>query len=165
MPSVSVDRPNRDRAAGAIAAYMRGEIDNFRLDDETLSLDTDDRSLRDVALWIWHYYDDIKRHKVHASPDVWEVFGRCVVFLRTDLEWPARKARAHDWRYAPFASDEEWQAHRHLLETAKLPAYDPVLHQKSSWGPILGAEITPFRFAVGAVLIGLVVYVFSRFPC
>jgi hypothetical protein len=151
-----LDRPNRTRAANALAAYLRGEIDNFKLDDETLSLDTDDKTLRRLSWWLWGCYDDIKRHTVHATPEGWDFLGRCLAFLRTDLELAYRKPARHQSDYAPFRSHEEWLSHRHLLDPENLPAYDPDLHGKSPWGPILGAKIRLRWLALAAALLALI---------
>jgi len=136
-----LDRPNRTRAADALAAYLRGDIDNFKFSDETLDLDTKDKSLRELCWWLWHCYDDIKRHTVQATPEGWDFLCRCLAFLRTDLELAYRKPAPHQADFAPFQCPEEWLAHRHLLDAENLPAYDPARHDFSPWGPVLGAQL------------------------
>src|SRR5689334_12755142 len=105
-----LDRSNRTRAA----AYLRGEIDNFKLDDETLGLSTKDRALVDVSLKIWHYYDDIRCHSVRATPETWELLTRCLAYFHSDLEEPIDYRSAP--QCAPFPTLALWQAHQHLLE-------------------------------------------------
>jgi hypothetical protein len=86
---MAVDRPSRDRLARALAGYLRGEIDNFALDEQVFtSGDRADITLHDVACSLWYFYDDIKSHTVHASPEGWQYLVRCLVFLKTDLESP-----------------------------------------------------------------------------
>ena len=121
-----VDRPNRDRIANAIAAYLRGEIDNFALDDLTRELDTDDNSLFRLSLMTWPLYDDVRRHTVHASPEDWNFLIRCVAYLRTDLEFTASyEAPAN---CCPFPSDELWLAHRRLVDDDRIPSHDSERH-------------------------------------
>lgn len=122
-----VDRANRDRAAAAIAAYLRGEIDNFKLDDETLGLRTRDRAVIDTSLGVWLLYHDIKRHTVRCSPEAWAFLVRCVAFLRTDAEAHAKLTDA-TLDYAPFPSADAWEAHRASAEPKELPPYDPIRH-------------------------------------
>jgi hypothetical protein len=152
------DRPNRTRAADALAAYLRGEIDNFKLADETLSLDTKDKTLRELCWWLWHCYDDIKRHTVHATPEGWNFLRRCLAFLRTDLELVYRKLARDQADYAPFPSPEEWLAHRHLLAAENLPAYDRARHDFSPWGPVLGAQIRWRWLALAALAPAVMLY-------
>jgi hypothetical protein len=120
-----VDRSKRDRIANAIAAYLRGEIDNFALGDQIRGLDTNDNSLCGLSLMIWSLYDDVRRHTVHASPEDWNFLIRCVAYLRTDLEFTASyEAPAN---CCPFPSDELWLAHR-LVDDDRIPSYDPERH-------------------------------------
>jgi hypothetical protein len=153
-----IDRPNRDRAAKAIAAYLRGEVDNFKLDDETLSLRTKDRTLIDISLDVWHLYDDIKRHKVHCTPEGWDFLTRCIAFLRSDA--PARtKISDSTIEFSPFSSVEDWNLHRHHVSSDRLPAYDPATHQFEVWGPIFGAKVTiPWLLGGIVVIVALLIF-------
>ncbi|MEZ0268262.1 MAG: hypothetical protein ACAI43_26345 [Phycisphaerae bacterium] len=147
-PTTSVDRARRDIAAGALAAYLRSEIDNFALDDvlmcpATLGPANPDAGLREVARHVWHYYDDVKRHTVRCPPLAWDVLVRCVAFLRTDRLVPRWRESADDEvaeHFMPFESAGDWDAHRHLVDADQLPAYDPAVHGKrinkdfAGWG-------------------------------
>jgi hypothetical protein len=158
---MSVDRSNRDRAADAIAAYLRGEIDNFSLSDQTLDLDSADASLRKTVNWVWGCYDDLIRHRVHATREGWDFLVRCLVFLRTALELP--KGAKHRPRDAiPFGSVDEWSEYKHLIERERLPAFDPNVQQRSPWGPILGARITLRWFLAGVASLSFLVYLICR---
>ena len=154
---MSVDRPNRDRAADAISAYLRDEIDNFELHDQTLGLDSPDYSLREIARWLWGCYDDIIRHKVHATREGWDFLARCAVFLRTDLELP-KSAKHRPPDAIPFESVGQWSEYKHLVKGERLPEFDPIRHGKSPWGPILGARITMPWMIGGAAIITVLIY-------
>ena len=98
MPRMSVDRTGRDHIAKTLAAYLRGEIDNFALDDENFKTCSQDVTLREIQMAIWCCYDDCKRHSAHGSPETWSGLVRCVAFLKTDRELPLRPRR-FDWRF------------------------------------------------------------------
>ena len=85
---MSVDRAARDRLASALAAYLRGEADNFAVDDAGLGSPwTDDATLRSIQSGVWLAYDDLKSHPVSATPGLWEALRRTIAFLRSDLEF------------------------------------------------------------------------------
>jgi hypothetical protein len=125
-----LDRPNRTRAATALAAYLRGEIDNFKLDQEIFCR-TKDRALIDVSIQIWHCYCDIRRHSVHASPESWQFLTRCLAYLHSGVEEFASFRRCPN--SAPFPTDSLWHAHQHLLKPDNLPAYDPAKHAQNNY--------------------------------
>src|SRR5262245_53058858 len=79
-----IDRAARDALADALAAYMRGEIDNFAFDDVAMGVRTDDRSVLLLGQALWFHYDDIKLHKVSATPEAWDFFRRVIAFLKCD---------------------------------------------------------------------------------
>jgi hypothetical protein len=125
-----LDRSSRNSAAAALAAYLRGEIDNLTLDKE-IFCGGKDRALFKVSVQIWRCYCDIRRHSVNASPEGWEFLTRCLAYFHSDLEEPIRFRR--DPRCAPFRTPALWQAHRHLLEGDNLPAYDPAQHARMNY--------------------------------
>ena len=120
-----IDRPSRNRAAAALAAYLRGEIDNYKLDEE-IFCGTKDRALIKVSGQIWHCYCDIRRHSVRASPEGWEFLTRCLAYFHSDLEEAIGFRR--DPQCAPFPTQTLWQAHEHLIEPERVPAYDAAKH-------------------------------------
>ena len=49
-----------------------------------------DRGLNAVHSMLWFTYDDVRKHKLNPSPDMLALYDRCILFLKTDLEykWP-----------------------------------------------------------------------------
>ena len=118
-------------AAAALAAYLRSEIDDRNSDEETLDLRTKDRSLVKVSLQIWHYYCDIRAISGRASPECSAIPHP---LSRLPPQRPRRsRQRRHQNDYAPFPTDALWQAHQHLIEPDRLPAYDPAQHARNNY--------------------------------
>lgn len=90
--AVPVDRAARDRLADVLAAYMRGEVDNFALDDACgASCPGRDPGCRRTAAALWYFYDDLKPHRCYGSAEQWEMLRRMLAFLRSDLDtWHVR---------------------------------------------------------------------------
>lgn len=86
MRAMPVDRVARDRFASTLAAYMRGVVDNFALDEAGFEADTDDSTVRRLGLAVWYCYDDGKSHPMSVSSEEWESLRRVIAFLRSDLE-------------------------------------------------------------------------------
>ena len=91
---MAVDRAARDRLAFALAAFMRGEVDNFALDDACFESVTDDRTVDELGRLLWFFYDDCKPHRISVAREGWELLRRCVAFLRSDLELPERQPQS-----------------------------------------------------------------------
>ena len=159
---VPVDRPNRDRAADALAAYLRGEIDNWAFDDELDRVPgKDDRSLGKLRYWLWLCYDDIERHHARGTPEGWEFLCRALAFLRTDLELAYEKPTEEQWNFVPFRSHEQWLGHKHLLGAENLPAYDPIRHapRRRWWfNRFMSGELRWRRVAAAVAVVFLMVY-------
>src|SRR5687768_12810601 len=92
-----IDRAARDRLASVLAQYMRGEADNFALDDAAAGVETDDEAVLDLARLLWFAYDDSKRHLVCADRRLWEALRRTIAFLRSDLTLPPKKHTQRRW--------------------------------------------------------------------
>jgi len=93
-----VNRHAREIAAEALREFTEGRISNREYERRY------PRSKDDPALWgiyqnIWFCYSDTSEHTLtgkHALTDEGRVvIGRCLLFLRSDLEfqWPATKLR------------------------------------------------------------------------
>jgi hypothetical protein len=65
---------------------MRGEIDNFELDDRIARIPRHDRAIRKFCFTLWFTYDDLKSHRIHMSAAGWDMLRRMLAFLRSDLE-------------------------------------------------------------------------------
>ena len=88
-----VDRQARDIAAAVIRQFIDGIITNVEYERKF------PRNKQDPALWavdshMWFYFSDVSEHTLtgkHALNDEGlAFFERCILFLRTDLEfdWP-----------------------------------------------------------------------------
>src|SRR3712207_5585268 len=86
-----VDRAARDKLADAMVRYTKGEIDNFELDDQVFRDPGDDRTLADISLGVWLFYDDIKVHTATFGPEGWEAWRRLIAFLKSDLVFERKR--------------------------------------------------------------------------
>jgi hypothetical protein len=111
-----VDRKARDQVASAIAAYMRGEIDNLEFQHRTLDLETEDVAVRDVAFGLWFMYDDFKHHPISVTAKGWDTLRRTIAFLKSDIPDIAPGDRLKDSR------DHRGQILRGLLALASIVA-------------------------------------------
>jgi hypothetical protein len=121
----------------ALAKYLRGEIDNFSLDD-AICFRTSDKTLAKITGDIWFSYDDVKRHHVSLDRPGWQSYRRCIAFLQTDLELPPvmkDDPRDHIW---PFQARADIFRLRPDLSSFRLPRFDPAIHDV----PIRGRAMT-----------------------
>ena len=88
---MTVDRHFRSAIADAIDMFLRGEIDNWALDDAISSTQTDDVLCREIARQIWLFYDDVRRYTNEGSkalqPTYTAILRRWESLLRTEIEW------------------------------------------------------------------------------
>ena len=119
----------RGRLAAALIGYMRGQIDNFGLDDAASDVIRDDGSLTPVFLALWFTYDDCKRHSVSVDRRTWKGLRRMVAFLLSDEPMPPdRVLKVTPSSMWPFPT---WAAVRRSVPTlasVPLPVYDPAVH-------------------------------------
>lgn len=64
-----VDRPARNVVSRTLQSYLRGEIDNFQLDDTFCGVRTDDPLVNEVVAATWYFYDDTRRHQFAQSEE------------------------------------------------------------------------------------------------
>lgn len=85
----------RRRHAELVRQLASGQLTNDAFEDAYAAL-PQDRATREVFLFAWSFYDDLYEHRLRGrhrlSPSQRRVFARCVLFLRSGLEyeWPAR---------------------------------------------------------------------------
>lgn len=93
--------------AEAMRQLASGTITNFEFEDR-IGTGPEDRAIRELDSFAWMFYDDFIEHKLRGrhrlSKTQRQVFARCVLFLRSDLEYEypynARACWAHqrtDW--------------------------------------------------------------------
>ena len=104
-----VDREVRDKAALALQRFLECETTNEEFDAEFTGLAAtwkrhSDRAIAAVYGFAWNLYDDFEEHTLEGAYELDEpvlaMAGRCVRFLRSDLEYEWRKAKfiGLDWR-------------------------------------------------------------------
>ena len=81
-----VDRGARDELGALIERYLGEEIMAFEFDAaiNELSDATEDATVRELVIWLWFHYDDIRDHKVVATKEDWDFFQRVLLLLRSD---------------------------------------------------------------------------------
>jgi hypothetical protein len=98
-----IDREFRDKAALALRRFLDCSTDNndCQLEYPGQSLfgrkRPDDPALRAIEEYVWHWYDDLSLHKLEKdralSDDERERGERCILFLKSDLEYEWRQSR------------------------------------------------------------------------
>jgi hypothetical protein len=85
----------RKRAAELVRQFASGRITNDEFEDAYQALPWD-RATMEMFSFVWGFYDDLYEHRLRGrhrlSPLQRRVFARCVLFLRSELEyeWPKR---------------------------------------------------------------------------
>jgi hypothetical protein len=86
-----VDAASRTRAAEAIQRFRDGAITNMEFEGLWPCYDRRDRGLRAIETMLWRFYDDFREHKLaedyELTPEGRRLFDRCILFLRTELEY------------------------------------------------------------------------------
>jgi hypothetical protein len=93
-----LDRRARDDINRALRAYMAEELTAFQLDDVLMRVmdETEDETVKPVALAIWCHYDDLKDHKIVATKAQWDYLNRLLLILESDAEIETVKT---SWRW------------------------------------------------------------------
>ena len=85
-----VDIESRQRAAELTEEFRDGIISNFDFEEAWPSYDKRDRALKAIETMLWRFYSDgheqamvEEGHTLNSEQG--EIFNRCVLFLRTDL--------------------------------------------------------------------------------
>jgi hypothetical protein len=96
-----IDRNARDAYAELLRHFASGRMTNREYEDETdrivLPGNTGDLALREIWLWTWQLYDDVRTHELTGrwalAADDRKCLARAVIFLYTDVEyeWPKTK--------------------------------------------------------------------------
>jgi hypothetical protein len=89
-----VDKAKRLEAAALIEKFEACQITNFQFQDRfPRSVDPALHAVNDV---LWLSYSDIREHRLdgkHAlTPEARNMFERCVLFLRTDIEYTGTRS-------------------------------------------------------------------------
>tara|TARA_R110002072_G_scaffold65908_1_gene162880 strand:+ start:3187 stop:3696 length:510 start_codon:yes stop_codon:yes gene_type:complete len=92
-------RPPRIVLAEAVRQFASGTISNDDLENRTTTLSASDSAIDAIDDLTWFYYDDFYEHKLRGRHRLSKVqrqmFARCVLFLRSDLEYEyPRNARS-----------------------------------------------------------------------
>ena len=89
-----IDRIARNKLAEEIRHFLGCFKDNFEYDDAVFDIKTEDYGVIDIRQNIWLTYDDLRKHKMEGawalSPEQSDIIKRCIVFLKSDVEynWP-----------------------------------------------------------------------------
>jgi hypothetical protein len=87
-----IDRVARDRLAEDLRHLVAGQITNDQFENRRAP--SSDAAVREIQLAAWKLYDDLREHKLTGrdapSPDDKHLTAKCMLFLKTDLEyeWP-----------------------------------------------------------------------------
>lgn len=95
-----VDRIARDKLLAAIDRFLKGETGSFTFDDEVFAIESQDQTVRDIALDCWFCYDDCIDHPVKLTRDGWNHMQR----LRLMLASNAQFQKIRRWQWSPAHS-------------------------------------------------------------
>jgi hypothetical protein len=152
-----IARTDRDMFCSALAGYLAGACDNDDLDDALLRHCYGrhrDAALQRIGDIVWLHYCDIRTHRVSLTRQGWQLFRRCIAFLRTDLTHAASQNH-FDEQVWPFRSRRELFSTRPDLSDLQLPRYDPSKHGVPL-PPLYSAYHLPTVIVVVVVLVLLV---------
>jgi len=144
---MAVNRALRDQLADALAAFMREEVkvrvlraaaarvceERIRCFREKQPMDVVVDALAD---WAQRAVWPTTKGCMAAREAEWDFACRALCLLRSDIDIAVDEdgnppeGYWTDARFSPFANEAQWLAHRHFLEAAALPAYDPKRHNR-----------------------------------
>jgi hypothetical protein len=107
-----VDKQSRLKAANLIEEFKRGSITN----DEFVAAfpRSPDGAIRAIYSILWFCYDDLREHRLTGkwalTDEGEQLFGRCILFLKTDLEYTG--AANFVSLFAPFLRIWRWLARK-----------------------------------------------------
>lgn len=82
----------RKQAAEVLGQFYHCEINNDQFVDQWFEIKSKDIVLKKVFWLVWGFYDDLHTHKLegkHAlSQTGKDLFERCILFLKSDVEYP-----------------------------------------------------------------------------
>lgn len=88
-----IDQEARNKAAELVERLVGCEITNDEFEDN-YPPNSQDRALKAIRCWTWMFYTDLREHKLKGkyqpTPEGLESLKRCILFLRSDLQykWP-----------------------------------------------------------------------------
>ena len=97
-----VDRDNRDKLIIEIKNFLNEKIDSFEFDENIFEIqaNTEDKTINYVVKVLWHYYDDLKAHKVAIEKERWDIIQRFVLILKSNQEIIEKKEKKYTIRQA-----------------------------------------------------------------
>lgn len=130
------DRQARDILRTALTAFMRQEILSAEFNNVVSEYawysKSDDGDVRVIAKVLYAPYNDTRNELMQVTEEVWNALLRTLAFLQTDLGYSHERVKdlRRKWdavrSFWPFASDDQWQCHKHL-QPDPFPKWDPVL--------------------------------------
>ncbi len=95
-----VDRHARDIAAEALREFMEGSISN-REYERRFPRSKEDPALWGIYSWLWFCYSDTREHTLTGKDALTDegraLIGRCLLFLKSDLEFQWPPTKLHLW--------------------------------------------------------------------
>jgi hypothetical protein len=95
-----IDRAARDRVRRAIDDFLDERTTNFEFEARLEEIDSDDRTVNMVAFLLWHFYDDLREHRVCLDKAGWDAMQRISLLLQSDLhaeQKVTRRSHASQW--------------------------------------------------------------------
>ncbi len=81
-----VDRDARNQLLAAIDSYLLGQINSFRFEEQVEAVETNDKTVNDIAFETWFFYDDFIDHPVKLTREQWGYFQRLRLILVSHAE-------------------------------------------------------------------------------
>ena len=95
-----VDRDNRDKLIVEIQNFLNEKTDSFEFDENIFEIqaNTEDKTINYIVKVLWHYYDDLKEHKVAIDKEGWDTIQRFLLVLKSNQEIIEKKERKYTTR-------------------------------------------------------------------
>ena len=97
-----VDRNNRDKLIVEIQNFLNEKTDSFEFDENIFEIqaNTEDKTINYIVKVLWHYYDDLKAHKVAIEQEGWNKIQRFILILKSNHEIIEKREKKYTIRQA-----------------------------------------------------------------
>lgn len=90
-----VDRKARNRLSNAIESFLADKTTAFQFDEMIFSIasETEDATVNELVMELWHFYDDCVDHHVNIDRQAWGYMQRVLLLLHSDYHLCQERTR------------------------------------------------------------------------
>ncbi len=126
-----IDSEARKQVAAVTRLFLTEKITSFEFDDALGRIRTDDPTVMTIAHELWHFYDDLKNHKVALTKSEWDYIYRLILILESDADADIEICTVRSWSL------------RHGVAASALALFT-LLAWRVGWGTQLVVLALPF---------------------